>query len=257
VKNLELTHRYYYLDPSGEEQGPFDLNSIVGWLRQGYLDLLTMLRADDELAHVALGHHEDLRFMLVASSEATGGVSAQTAAVETGAAADNTDTVQLKPLQLDGNDVAPPPGWTGEPLESNAEAVEWTRSTLNEILTSNLTPADDASAAVTTASAAMPKQALSLPVGILTSRSSYDVNTALERAWDDAEYEYWTTEARRSMQTNPLALPAALHERLSREHRERQRVFGLAMKYIRDNRPKGLKRKKYSWSSTVSSKFKD
>jgi hypothetical protein len=58
----------------------------------------------------------------------------------------------------------------------------------------------------------------------------------------------WSLTAQRMIAT-PQSLPAAIWQQLELERRERHRIAAMAAKFMKEHQIKGIKRKKYSWST--------
>lgn len=196
---------WFYIDDDGNEQGPFSHDNICAWFRDAYFDASTRIRHADNTTLTALSDTPAFATLFQKDDDESSSSSA------------SASEGSLEPLLLDGVAVPPPPGWHGEPIVSNAAAVQQAMQEINAML------------AAAAESAAQPAAAATGP-------------------WTDAEFEHWSALARQAIAT-PQALPPAIWQQLERERRERQRIAAAAAKYIKDHQTKGLKRKKYSWSS--------
>jgi hypothetical protein len=204
----EPARDWFYIDDDGNEQGPYAHDNICAWFRDAYFDGDTNVRHADADAPTKLSATAAFVELFDDDDDDDDGEST------------SSEKAQLKPLVLDGVEVPPPPGWTGEPIVSNEQAVQQATAEIAAMLAA----ARDAAASAS-ASAAVS-----------------------DGKWSDAEFEYWSAMAQRAMAT-PQALPTAVWQQLERERRERQRIAAAAAKYIKDHQTRGIKRKKYSWSS--------
>lgn len=204
---------WFYIDDEGTEQGPYTFESICAWFNDSYFDESTLLRHADAAESTKLGDLAEFDHLLDTKKK-----DETVENDDDDDADDKADAAQQhEPLTLDGVVVPPPPGWNGEPIVSNAVAVQQATQEIADVL------------------AAMQQQQAPLQTGEM-------------KRWSDAEFEMWSLTAQRMIAT-PQSLPAAIWQQLELERRERHRIAAMAAKFMKEHQIKGIKRKKYSWST--------
>lgn len=210
------SNEWFYIDDDGNEQGPYSFDNVCTWFKDAYFDTSTLLRHKSASDATKLGDLPEFDHLLESKLDDNADDKADDDNDDDGDDADENapPTTAHEPLKLDGVAIAPPPGWNGEPIVSNAAAV---------------------------------LQATQEIADALKAIEEQQEQQATAK-WSDAEFEHWSLMAQRMIAT-PQLLPAAVWQRLEVERRERHRIAAMAAKFMKDHQIKGIKRKKYSWSS--------